>query len=307
MADRRYSENEHAWVEERLSAFVDNQLEPSERAQLERHLRGCDQCQISLASLRWTVSLLKQAPAPALPRQFTLPVPAQKTQPRRASAFGFGLARLATVVATLLLFAVVGIDMISRLGGFMASASAPAALQNAAQPTSIALAPAQVEDQSKQPTRTSAPEKLFAVPTAAPPPAPAIAPLATPTEIPGRGGGPEVSPSESAKGAAETVASPKAPAQRAPTTPTPAPVFGAASVPSSVAPTATATPASTATAQPSPTPAAQAFAQPTVAPLPPRPVETAQPVVTPIRATEIGLLFFAVFFGVVTVLLWRRR
>ncbi|HEX7593570.1 MAG TPA: zf-HC2 domain-containing protein, partial [Anaerolineae bacterium] len=112
MAERKFSATEHAWVEERLSAYIDNQLAPLERAQLERHLRDCVRCQASLASLRWTVSLVQQAPAPALPRAFTLPVPA-----RHAPAFGFGLARLATVAATLLLFAVIGVDAISQLGG----------------------------------------------------------------------------------------------------------------------------------------------------------------------------------------------
>ena len=58
MADRNFAANEHAWIEERLSAYIDNQLAPLEHAQLERHLRGCARCQASLASLRWTVSLL---------------------------------------------------------------------------------------------------------------------------------------------------------------------------------------------------------------------------------------------------------
>ncbi len=309
MADRRDSENEHVWVEERLSAYIDNQLAPLERAQLERHLRGCDRCQSNLATLRWTVSLVKQAPAPALPRQFTLPVPAPKMPPRRAPAFGFGFARLATVVATLLLFAVVGIDVIAQLGGGLAaSAPAPAALQNAAQPTSIALAPAQAEDHSKQPAPTSAPEQLFAVPTASP----------TTQALDRGGGGPKAAPTEnaSAKSAEATVAPPKAPALRASGTPTAAPAAGIAIAPTAVPPTAPSQPTATATtlpptatttALPSPTPAAQAFAQPTLAPLPPRQIETAQPVVTPIRVTEIGLFFFAVFFGALTVLLWRRK
>ena len=321
MADPRNSENEHAWVEERLSAYIDNQLAPLERAQFERHLRDCARCQRSLAALRWTVSLVKQAPAPALPRQFTLPVPAPKAQPRGMPAFGFGFARLATVVATLLLFAVVGIDVISRLGGtFTASAPAPAA-QSARQPTSIALAPGQAKDQSKQPTPTAAAtEKLFAAPTAAPlpavPPAPASAPTASPTVIFGLGGGaPETPSTETSKSLAATAAPPRAPVLRASGTPTTAPLAGAASVLPTVEPTttpqptatmplptATATvPPPTATAQPSPTP------QPTVAPFAQNQAETPQPVVTPIRATEIGLLFFAVFFGAVTVLLWRRR
>jgi hypothetical protein len=328
MADRRNSEREHLWVEERLSDYIDNQLAPLERAQLERHVRDCARCQRSLAALRWTVSLVKQAPAPALPRQFTLPIPQQKVRPRSLPAFGFGFARLATVVATLLLFAVVGIDVISQLGGTLTgSAPAPAAMQNVAQPTSIALAPGQAEDQSKQPTpTTAASEKLFAAPTAAPlpaaPPTPTSAPISSPTVIFGRGGGlPETSSTETAKSLAATAAPPRAPALRASGTPTTGPLTSAASLPPTVAPTitpqptatlplptATATvPPPTETAQPSSTPEAQALVQPTVAPFAQSQVETAEPVVTPIRATEIGLFFFAVFFAAVTVLLWRRR
>ena len=295
MADRRNSGNEHAWVEERLSAYINDQLEARERAQLERHLRDCARCQASLASLRWTISLVKQAPAPALPRQFTLPLPAPRTQPRGMPAFGFGFARLATVVATLLLFAVVGLDVISQLGGgYGASAPAPVALQNAAQPTSVALAPEQAEDQSKRLTPTAAAPQATLL---ARPPAPAVPPPASATET--------------LKGSATTAAAPKGPAQRASATPTTSALAGAASVPPTVAPTArpqATAPPPTATAPPSPTPAAQALAQPTGAPLPPRPeVERPQPVVTPVRATEIGLSFVAIFFGIVTVLLGRRK
>lgn len=329
MADRRDSEREHLWVEERLSTYIDNQLAPLERAQLERHVRDCARCQRSLAALRWTVSLVKQAPAPALPRQFTLPIPQQKARPRDVPAFGFGFARLATVVATLLLFAVVGIDVISQLGGTLSgSAPAPAAMQNVAQPTSIALAPGQAEDQSKQPTPTvAASEKLLKAPTIAPlpavPPAPTSAPIASPTVIFGRGGGlPETSSTETSMSSlAATAAPPRAPALRASGTPTTGPLASAASLPPTAEPTttpqptatmplptATATvPPPTETAQPSSTPEVQALVQPTVAPFAQSQAETPEPVVTPIRATEIGLFFFAVFFATVTVLLWRRK
>ncbi len=189
MADRKFPENEHAWVEERLSVYVDNQLAPKERVQLEHHLRDCARCQASLASLTWTLSLVKQVPVPTLPRSFTLPVPAST---RRAPSFDFGFAGLATVAATLLLFAVLGVDAISQLGGGF-TASAPAALQNAANPTSVALAPSQAQDQAKEATPTSPVRPLVAPqPTAAPaasspaqpaalPPAPASATSPAPT------------------------------------------------------------------------------------------------------------------------------
>ena len=85
----RSSSNSHTWVEARLSAYVDEQLDARERAQIEKHLSACARCQAQLESLRWTIDLLKHAPAPALPRSFTLPVPA-----RRASAFGFNFATM---------------------------------------------------------------------------------------------------------------------------------------------------------------------------------------------------------------------
>jgi len=343
MPDRNINGTEHAWVEERLSAYIDNQLTPLEQAHLERHLRGCSRCQASLASLRWTVSLVKQAPAPALPRQFTLPVPVPA---RRAPAYGFGFARLATVLATLLLFAVVGVDLISRLGGgSVASAPPPAALSEVAKPTSIALGPTEPARPAQQAVSTSAPSvapKLQAAPTTAPaptlgvppapaaapttapastpaaPPAPAAAPPLTPTEMPGRGGGgPETSTADNTtKGAAATPTPLRSPAPaRAPagsaTAATPAFAAGAASAPTAtpVPPTATATrvsPSATAS-PPSPTPAAQALVQPTVAPPQPRQAETPAPVVEPVRVAEIGLFFLVIFFGALTILLRRRK
>ncbi len=296
MAERKFSATEHAWVEERLSGYIDNQLEPLERAQLERHLRDCARCQASLASLRWTVSLVQQAPAPALPHTFTLPVPAPA---RRAPAFGFGFARLATVAATLLLFAVIGMDAISQLGGgFAASAPAPAALQSAAQPTSIALVP------------TSAADKSLAVPPAVAPAA--MPPVATsapsPTEILGRGGGaPETVVTDSTKSGVITLTAPRPPAVAPRGSITATLAVGAASIATLAPSTATATvPSPTATAQSSPTPNAQVRVQPTVAPAPPRADETPRQSVTPLRLGEIGLLFLAVFFGALTVMLRRR-
>ncbi|HEX7588261.1 MAG TPA: zf-HC2 domain-containing protein [Anaerolineae bacterium] len=334
MAEQKFSESEHAWVEERLSAFVDDQLAALERAQLQRHLRDCARCQASLASLRWTISLVKQAPAPALPRTFALPVP-MPTQ--SAPSRGFGFARLATVVATLLLFAVIGVDAITRLGGGGVN-NAPAALQRAPQPTSIARAP-EVQDQSKQESPTTSTGALFAAPQptatalatqpAAPvlpsavPPAPASAPTAAPaapTAVLGLGAGPESAETSSPTVKSAASPPPRAPAvaPRATLTGTTAPVAGAANlatpVPSSPTvtvptPTATATvalPSPTATARSSPTPNAQAYAVPTAAPAAQPPSETAPRNDLTLRAAEIGLFFLAVFFAAVTFLSRRK-
>ena len=58
---------------ERLSAYLDGELSDAERVALEAHLPTCEQCQGELAALRQTRALLRALPAPALPRDFTLP------------------------------------------------------------------------------------------------------------------------------------------------------------------------------------------------------------------------------------------
>ncbi len=63
-----------AYVEERLSDYLDGTLSEKERAKVEAHLAQSESARASLEALRYTVNLLKQTPAPPLPRQFTLPV-----------------------------------------------------------------------------------------------------------------------------------------------------------------------------------------------------------------------------------------
>lgn len=76
-----------AWVEERLSDYLDGTLSPQDRAKVEAHLQISERERASLESLRWTVNLLKQTPAPTLPRQFTLPV--TQRAPRAARQVGW--------------------------------------------------------------------------------------------------------------------------------------------------------------------------------------------------------------------------
>jgi anti-sigma factor RsiW len=163
MAERKIADM-HAWVEERLSAYIDEQLAPDERTRIDSHLAECARCHASLESLRWTVSLLKLAPAPAMPRSFTLPVPRTES---KVGGSSFAFLRGATVLATLLLCLVVGLDLCSQSRfGFASAPSAPMPAAQFAAPTqNIALAPA----------ATSAPTS---VPAAAPI-APTTAPAAT--------------------------------------------------------------------------------------------------------------------------------
>ncbi|OQY83089.1 MAG: hypothetical protein B6D41_17450 [Chloroflexi bacterium UTCFX4] len=88
-----------AWVEERLSDYLDGTLSPQERAMVEAHLQTSERESASLESLRWTMNLLKQTPAPTLPRQFTLPVP-QRAPARSAPRWMLWSLRGVAVGAT---------------------------------------------------------------------------------------------------------------------------------------------------------------------------------------------------------------
>jgi hypothetical protein len=309
MFDRDNAAMSHAWVEERLSEYIDNRLAALERARLERHLRDCARCQSRLASLRWTISLVKQAPSPALPRQFTFAIPAQT---KRASTFNltFGFARFATIVATLLLFAVVGVDVIAQFGGAAAPkpAMAPGASEALAAPTAIALAPQATPTQEKR-ADAQMNAKESALPTSAPPaptkalealrPTLTIAqPVAPPAPAGAATGAPEVSATDRAKLFAATPPAARQPAG--------APVITTATP---VPPTATFAPTAT-VPPPSPTPIAQVRVQPTLAPLPtpaPQAPRAIFPAVSPLRLAEIGLFFLVVFFGALAILLRRGR
>src|SRR5262249_29370782 len=75
--------------QERLSAYLDGELEAAERAALERHLPTCARCQEALAELRAMRGLLRALPARALPRAFLrtaeapMPVPLHEGAERR--------------------------------------------------------------------------------------------------------------------------------------------------------------------------------------------------------------------------------
>ncbi|TAH49848.1 MAG: hypothetical protein EYC68_16265 [Chloroflexota bacterium] len=101
-------ENMDAYVEERLSAYLDGTLSDKERKLVEAHLALSEHARASLESLRYTVTLLKQTPPPPLPRQFTLPV---TTRAPAQSAPGWlvwglrGVAVAATAAFVVLLLA----------------------------------------------------------------------------------------------------------------------------------------------------------------------------------------------------------
>lgn len=62
----------HNQVAELLSAYIDGEVTGDERALVETHLATCVACARDLASLRQTVTMLRQLPLVAAPRPFTL-------------------------------------------------------------------------------------------------------------------------------------------------------------------------------------------------------------------------------------------
>ncbi len=312
----------HAWVEERLSAYVDGQLAPNERAQLENHLRDCARCQASLASLKWTISLLKQAPAPALPRSFILPrqgsrgLRPESAQPAPFFRFGFGALRAATALATLVLCAVVGADLILQFGGASAPAFAPAAREVAA-PTQAALVPPTIQPSAadkvaptplrvagsatSSPQPTAPPPQLLAQPKSAATPPPAAgaaqaqATLTRPVAAP---------PAPRAADGVTTTLTAGVQLNAPSATPTPT---RAAEASLGLAPTATPTVIAATS-----TPAIAARVEPTLSPLgtrisPSSSFDSSRAVMPSLRIVQVGLLALVIVLGALTFVTWRRK
>ena len=114
---------------ERLSAYLDNEVDEAERAALERHLPTCEECRAALEELRQTRALLRALPAPALSRSFFIPETGAVPQPitRRAVAGTSSVRR--TRGARVLQWAG---GLVAAVGLFMLITSAlPASTQNA--------------------------------------------------------------------------------------------------------------------------------------------------------------------------------
>jgi len=143
----KWRKPEHQWVDESLSAYLDGELSPAEKSRVEQHLHECEACAQNLATLRQTVSLLRELPAKRAPRSFTIrPVSIRAKRAAAPPAWGYGLLKGATALAALLLVLLVGGDLAIHFVGFpLASwgAGAPAeevAMAPAMEP-SMALAP----------------------------------------------------------------------------------------------------------------------------------------------------------------------
>jgi hypothetical protein len=108
---------------ERLSAYIDNQLSPAEKAEREARLAKEPELQAGLNDLRRTVRALRSLPPVKPPRSFTL-TPAQAGARARRGPL-FPVLRLATALSALLLVVLVARDFTTS--GLAASASNNAA------------------------------------------------------------------------------------------------------------------------------------------------------------------------------------
>lgn len=131
-----------AYVEERLSDFLDGTLSDKERAIVQAHLATSERARASLEALRYTVNLLKQTPAPALPRQFTLPVTSRAPVQSAPGWLVWGLRGVG--VAATAAFVILLVATLTRPGDFNSSAgttnlpqTAPGGNVALAQPTAL--------------------------------------------------------------------------------------------------------------------------------------------------------------------------
>ena len=57
---------------EKLSAYIDNELDPVTCKDIEKHAAGCTACQSCLETLKQTVALCKEIPDQSPPQAFSL-------------------------------------------------------------------------------------------------------------------------------------------------------------------------------------------------------------------------------------------
>jgi hypothetical protein len=139
----KWRKPKHEWVEESLSAYLDGELTHAEKSRVEQHLQECQACAQNLATLRQTVSLLRELPEKRAPRSFAIRPATVKAQRAAAPpAWGYGLLKGATALAALLLVLLVGGDLATRFVGFpLASWGAGAPAEEIAMAPSMASAP----------------------------------------------------------------------------------------------------------------------------------------------------------------------
>jgi len=113
-----------------LSAYIDDELSPRERAQLEQQLETDPALRRRLETLEETVTLLHELPAVSIPRNFILtPKDVDESEPNRTRATRRWVAPLltaATTVTSLLFILVLAIDSLPINARWGSSAPSPA-------------------------------------------------------------------------------------------------------------------------------------------------------------------------------------
>jgi anti-sigma factor RsiW len=122
---KNIGKSEHERIAEMLSAYIDGELSPAQKARVETHLAECEECAEDLRTLRQTVNLLGQLPTVKAPRSFVIRE-AQVAPRRRVGLkwrWAYPALQGATVVA-FLLFVVVsaGDAVLTRFAPSMSGA-----------------------------------------------------------------------------------------------------------------------------------------------------------------------------------------
>lgn len=330
--------NEH-WAKDRLSLYLDRQLDPADKVKVESHLNACQACREDLESLRATVAALKRLAAVSPARPFMLPVGLKPTP----HPVALPRLRVATAVVAALLVAVVSADAFGVFARPRAPLSAPAMAPAALAPSpSPAPAPAAAMAVPATPTPMPTPPPAPGSPGPAPTPLPAATAVPTPTSAPqalravpqagaaGSGGGEErigaVSPRQAT---AEAGKAAPAAAPSAPPPPSAATQAPAAAPPPTPTPGQKAAPEVVATPEASPAPAASVADQgetarpgkagPAGAAGQAGPAGSAAATATPsqptpqipdftavIRGSEAALAVLVLGLGLATLYAWRR-
>ena len=102
----------HARLQGLLSAYIDGQVNDSERARVEAHLDGCEACRSELTTLRATVDLLARLPQIVPSRSFAL---TREPEPVRSYEPLMWTARAVAPVAAVLLVALVAGDSVGLI------------------------------------------------------------------------------------------------------------------------------------------------------------------------------------------------
>jgi Tol biopolymer transport system component len=166
---------------ELLSAYLDQQASPAERAYVDAHLQQCTACRTELESLRQTVAVLHLLPRVALPRAFTLSeVQVGMRRPAAAPSWFGGLARGLGAVTAVAVVAFIAVTVLRP----EQTPWNPSQTVARVQPTTVVatearLAPAPMAPAAAEAPQAKAQERAPAAVTE-PSPEPALAMMATP-------------------------------------------------------------------------------------------------------------------------------